>query len=172
MYTKIDEELRQYKLFKIQEAESKLRRFKKIYEEIKEHIFIKFSKNISSNILKITSYGLGFLFFIIGLICFFPNEVLTFLESNGEVVSLDEQENFILFTSFSRYLFLGLAVLVIFIGYLLKLNNKKRSNIYNLSKLLEEVIDYMDSSVMEDKKKYEYFIDSITERERKTSNNT
>lgn len=48
MEEKINEELRQYKLFKIQETESKLRRFKTVYENIKEHFVIKFSKNVSS----------------------------------------------------------------------------------------------------------------------------
>lgn len=166
MYTKIDEELRQYKLFKIQETESKLRRFKKVYQEIKEHLLIKFTKNASSNLIGYAVYIISFLLLIVGIIFFFPNDVLNFMESTGEPLSSIEKKEFTELFDFLKYFFIATALLFGFIGYLLKLNNKKRSNIYNLSKLLEEVMDYMENSAKEDKKKYEYFVDSIAEKER------
>ena len=66
----------------------------------------------------------------------------------------------------SKYLAFGLSILFGFIGYLLKLNNRKRSNIYSLSKLLEEVMDYMETSSTDEKRKYEYFVDSLAEKEK------
>lgn len=166
MHTKIDEELRQYKLYKIQETESKLRRFKKVYKKIKEHVFIKLSKNISSNIIKFSVYIIGISFLLIGLVSFFPYEILTFLESNGNLFSSEEKEAFTNLINISKYFFLSLSILFSFVGYLLKLNNQKRSYIYDLSILLEEVMDYMENSVTEDKKKYEYFVDSIAEKDK------
>ncbi|WP_272149757.1 hypothetical protein [Tenacibaculum aiptasiae] len=169
MYTKIDEELRQYKLFKIQETESKLRRFKKVYLEIKEHLLIKLTKNASSNLIGYAVYIISFLLLIVGIIFFFPNDVLNFLESTGEPLSSIEKKEFTEFFNFLKYFFITASLLFGFISYLLKLNNEKRSNIYNLYKLLEEVMDYMENSAKEDKKKYEYFVDSIAEKEAATS---
>ncbi len=59
----------------------------------------------------------------------------------------------------------GLAILFGSIGYLLKVNNKKRNSIYSLSELLEEVMDYMEKSSSEEKRKYEYFVDSLAEKQ-------
>ncbi len=173
MYTKVDEALRQYKLFKIQETESKLRRFKKVYYEIKEHSLIKFTKNASSNLISYFIFIISLSLLILGIMFFFPNDVLNFMESTGESLSLTEKKEFTEFFNFLKYFFICTSLLFGFMGYLLKLNNKKRNNIYNLSKLLEEVMGYMENSAREDKKKYEYFVDSIAEKEkimRKTQN--
>lgn len=166
MEEKINEELRQYKLFKIQETESKLRKFKIVYNEIKEHFVVKFSKNASSNIFRIILLIISILFLIIGLVSFFPDQIIQFLESEGEMFSISEKEDFILSFSLLKYLFLGLSIFFGFINYLLKLNNRKRSTIHSLSSLLEEVIDYMENSSNDEKRKYEYFVDSIAEKEK------
>lgn len=172
MEEKINEELRQYKLFKIQETESKLRKFKTVYEDIKEHFVIKFSKNASSNIFRIVLIIISTLFLILGLISFFPNQIIQFLESEGEVFSTTEKEDFILNFDVFKYTFLGLSIFFGFISYLLKLNNQKRNTIHSLSKLLEEVMDFMENSSNDEKRKYEHFVDSLAERERINNNAT
>ena len=125
MEEKINEELRQYKLFKIQETESKLRRFKVSYKEIKEHIVIKISKNATSNIFRIITTIFCILLVVIGLICFFPNQVIKLVESEGGKLTNSYKTDLINFLNLSKYIFLGLSFLLGFISYLLKINNRK-----------------------------------------------
>lgn len=165
MEQKINEELRQYKLFKIQETESKLRKFTSVYEEIKQHFVVKFSKNASSNLVRIALGVLVLLFFVLGIACFFPDAIIDFVQTNNlpytqsEIIQMRQELNIF------KYIFLGLAVFFWFIGVLLRKNNKKRNTIHSLSKLLEEVMDYMETSSAEEKRKYEYFVDSLAEKE-------
>ncbi|MGB7786226.1 MAG: hypothetical protein WBL27_09010 [Salinimicrobium sp.] len=166
MEEKINEELRQYKLFKIQETESKLRRYHVVYDEIKESFVVKFSKNASSNILRILLITFSILFLILGLTCSFPDQVIEFLRSEGEVFSTSEKEDLISKLDFFKYMFFGFGILFGFISYLLKLNNRKRNTIHSLSTLLEEVMNYMENSSNEEKRKYEYFVDSLAEKEK------
>lgn len=172
MEEKINEELRQYKLFKIQETESKLRRFKETYKKIKEHFVVKISKNATSNAFRIITTILCFLLIVIGLACFFPDQIIRLAESEGEIFTNSDKTDLIEFFNFSKYIFLGLSILLGFISYLLKLNNRKRNSIYSLSKLLEEVMDYMENSSYDDKRKYEYFVDNLAEKERIKNNAT
>lgn len=62
------------------------------------------------------------------------------------------------------FIFLVLIVLLILTRYLLKVTNKKRNSLYQVSKLLKDVMAYMESSYTDEKKKYEYFIDSLFEK--------
>lgn len=153
----IDEELRQYKLFKIQETVSKLKRFEKKYIEIKERLVIKVSKNISSNIIRFLLIIISILFFITGIILLFPEKIIESKEINftldGKVI--------ILYCAISLIVF---SILFIIISYLLRLNNKKRNSIYSLAELLEEVMVYMRKSRDEDKVKYEQFVDLMAEK--------
>jgi len=166
MEEKINEELRQYKLFKIQETESKLRRFREVYKEIKVRSVIKLSKNVTSNVVRIITTILCFLLIIIGFICFSPDLVIQLIESEGEILTNSEKFDLIDSLSFDKYFILGLSILFGFISFLLKLNNKKRNSIYSLSILLEEVMGYMENSSYDEKRKYEYFVDDLAEKER------
>ncbi len=166
MYKDINEELKQYKLFKIKETETKLGRFKEVYIEIKEHIVIKFSKNATSNMVRIVLGTLSLLFFVLGLCCFFPNEIIDSIESNNVVFSELNKKGITIFLSLSKFILLGLSILLAVLGYSLRLNNRKRNSIYSLSKLLEEVMGYMEVSANDEKRKYEYFIDSLAEKEK------
>ena len=163
----INEELRQFKLFKIQETESKLRRFQNTYSEIKEHLMVKISKNVTSNLFRVIFILLGVIALIITLICFFPEYLIEIFKSNGEYITMQQEREMIEECEIDKYIFLLFTFLLFFSSYLLKLNIKKRSSIYSLSKLLEEVMDYMENSAFEDKRKYEYFVDSIAEKEKK-----
>jgi hypothetical protein len=165
MEEKINEELRQFKLLNIQETESKLRRFKTVYDEIKENNIIKFSKNASSNILRVLLFLLTFSLLILGLFCFFPEQIIDFMNTEGEYLSITEKKEMISDIGFFKYILLGLSFLFGSLSYLLKVNNRKRSTIHSLSKLLEEVMFYMEDSSFKEKRKYEYFVDSLAEKE-------
>jgi len=166
MEKRINEELRQYKLFKIQETESKLRRFQQTHSEIKESYTIKVSKNVTSNILRIVLALLAVIILILSIICFFSGNLIDFLESKGEFISIQEKENAIYELNIYKYFFISLTIILVFTGYLLRLNNRKRNSVYSLSILLEEVMEYMENSSNDDKRKYEYFVDSLAEQEK------
>jgi len=48
---KIEEEIRQYKLFRIQTVKAKIREYENIFNKIKENIVIKFTKNATSSLI-------------------------------------------------------------------------------------------------------------------------
>lgn len=162
----INEELRQYKLFKIQETESKLRKFSKAYTEIKQLYLIKFSKNAGSFIVRLAINLAGIALLLITLTCFFPEQLISFLESEGETVSTLEKQEITQVLMTFKYITLSAAAVCFFISYLLRKNNQKRSTIYSLSKLLEEVMTYMETSSAEEKRRYEYFVDNLAAQEK------
>jgi hypothetical protein len=169
---KIEEKIRQYKLYKIQTTESKIREYEDIYSLIKENIIIKFTKNSFSNIfrllLSIISIGLILLSFAL----IFPEIAISLIEKTGETMTQNDRDDMVEIFPYLGYFILGLGVLFRIITALLKKNNRKRTVIYELSKLIDEVIYYMNENVKEEKKKYEYFVDSIAEIETKNKENT
>ena len=169
---KIEEEIRQYKLYKIQIVEVKIREYKNTFNKIKENIIIKFTKNVSSNILRIIFLLVTISLLVIGLFFIFPEQIIKMMEENGGFSSEQEKKEFILTTPYIGYILITISMFFSFISILLKKNIRKRNTIYNLSKLINEVIDYMDDNVKEDKKKYEYFVDSAADIENRRNSNT
>lgn len=166
MENRVDEEIRQYKLFKIQEAEVKLKKYKKKYEAIKEHVVIKFSKNLTSNILKIVIILLSVFFFSFSVLCFFPNAFISIIEINAKSFTSLEKSEFIEVANIFKYVFIVISLFLYLISYLLKVNNRKRNSIYSLAILLEEVMDFVENTRDDDKRKYEQFVELIAERNR------
>ncbi len=88
MYQKIDEELRQYKLFKIQETENKLKKYNKVYNEIKQNkdniLMTKYiEKNLNSiNINKYLILLGSLYFFDYDYMKIFLNYIIIFDYSN------------------------------------------------------------------------------------------
>ena len=169
---KIEEEIRQHKLYKIQIVEAKIREYENTFIEIKENVVLKFTKNASSNILRIIFFLLTVSLFLIGIVFLFPEQLISFFENNGEYYSLEDKKNLVLILPYMGYVLISLSILLRFISSLLKKNIKKRNTIYKMSKLISEVIDYMDNNVKEDKMKYEYFVDSAAEIEIRKNNIT
>lgn len=162
MENRFNEEIRQLKLFKIQETEAKLRHYTEAYNSIKENVIIKFTKNSTSHLLRIVIGCCAILLLFVALIGFFPEQFNSLISSLSDV-QMDQEVK----QSFAdlKFFFLGSAILFWFVGYLLKINIQKRNSIYSLSKLLEEVMDNMEASVNDDKRKYEYFVDNLAEQE-------
>ncbi len=168
---KIEEEIRQFKLYKIQTVEAKIREYDNIFNTIKENNVIKFTKNASSNILRIIFFFVTLAMFLAGIFFMFPEHIIKIMEGSGEYFSEREKRDFILTTPYLGYVLISVSILFGFITSLLKKNIRKRNTIYNLSKLLNEVIDYMSENVKEDKKKYEYFVDSNADIDMRKINN-
>lgn len=109
---------------------------------------------------------------LFGIFFLFPEQIIKIMVENGEYFSEQEKNNTVLMLPYLGYILISISVILGIISSLLKKNIRKRNTIYNLSKLLKEVIDYMGENVKEDKKKYEYFVDSVAEIESKKRNNT
>lgn len=168
---KIEEEIRQYKLFKIQTVEAKIREYENTFNKIKENIVVKFTKNASSNLIRILILLITIVLLLFGIFFLFPEQIIKIMEENGEFFSEQEKNDTMLILPYLGYILISISVIFGIISSLLKKNIRKRNTIYNLSKLIKEVIDYMDENVKDDKKKYEYFVDSVAEIESKRMNN-
>lgn len=168
---KIEEEIRQYKLFKIQTVKAKIREYENIFNKIKENIVIKFTKNATSNLIIILFLLIVIVFLISGIFFMFPEQVIKAMERKGEVLLEQDKNGIMLVLPYLGYLLISISVIFGIISLLLKKNIRKRNTIYNLSKLIKEVIDYMSENVEEDKKKYAYFVDSIADIENRKKNN-
>jgi hypothetical protein len=169
---KVEDEIRQYKLYKIQTTESKIREYEDIYSLIKENIIVKFTKNSFSNIFRLllTIISIGLILLSFTLI--FPEIAISLIGKTGEIMTQSDRNDMVETFPYYGYFILGLGFLFGIISVLLKKNNRKRTVIYELSKLTDEVIYYMNENVKEEKKKYEYFVDSIAEIETKNKENT
>ena len=163
----IEEEIRQYKLYKIQIIESKIREYEDIFNTIKENVALKFTKNASSNIFRFLLIPITVILFLAGIYLLFPELVISLMERYGIEFSGVEKREYILKLPFIGYISLLMSIFLGITASLLKKNIRKRNTIYNLSKLLKDVIDYMNEDVNENKKKYEYFVDSMAEIENK-----
>lgn len=171
-YNQIDEEIRQYKLFTIQETTNKLKKFNQAYNEIKQHGMVKYTKNVGSNIVRILVGVVTFVLLILTFLSFNPNMVIAIIESSGENLVPAQKISIQQELDVEKYVYLTLTIMSYLLGLVIKKNNQKRSSIYKLSKLLEEVTSYMDDTLQEDKKRYENFVEAIAEREKYKQNNT
>jgi hypothetical protein len=165
----IQEEIRQFKLYKIQTTEAKLRNYQEAFNTIKQNIVIKFTKNVSSNILIIIFTIICILLFLISLYFLFPTYLIQLMQEND--VYYVKKNELIQVIQIIGITLIAFAILFAIIASLLKKNIRKRNVIYQLSQLIGEVIQDTHENVKEDKKKYEYFVDSIAETEHKNTNN-
>lgn len=163
----IEEEIRQFKLFKIQKDKAKIKEYEDTYDKIRENTVLRYTKNISSNILIILMVLLTITLFSIGVSFQFPEEMTKFMEENGERFSSQEKEENNIFFPFLGYFFIALSLVFGLIASLLKKNIRKRNTIYRLSHLVSDVIEHMSENVKEEKKRYEYYVDSSAEFESK-----
>lgn len=164
---RIEEEIRQFKLYKIQHVEAKIREYNDTYNVIKENIVIRFTKNASSSILRLVLVLITLSLVLLGMMFLFPEVIIEILRGNGETFSDQDRMDLMVIGPYIGWFFMLIAFLFGIVAWLLKKNIKKRNTIYKLANLVEEVIEYMDENVKEDKKKYEYFVDSIAEIENK-----
>ncbi|GGZ60850.1 hypothetical protein [Mesonia mobilis] len=169
MVNHIEEEVEQFKIAKIAETELKLEQFQNAYQEINENIAIKISKNATFNLFRVVFILLSLFLFALGVYCFFPGEFILLMEENGESFNSEEKNIIVLVFKALRYVFFSTAVVLYFVSYLLKLNNRKRNTIYSLSHLLEEMISFLDKSSKDEKIKYEQYLDYLAENRRSSS---
>lgn len=163
----IEEEIRQYKLYKIQTTEQKIKEYEAEYNRIKQHLVIWYTKTISSSVLIWLFNLIGIVLFLIGVSFLFPEQLLTFTEVNEEQISETERNELMLTFPYMGYFIISLSVIFWMISFFIRRNSDKRKTIYKLEMLLTEIIGDMQRNNTEEKKKYEYFVDSVAEIEMK-----
>lgn len=154
--TSINEEIRQLKHYKIQVTEGKIRKYKKVYEDIQKDAILPFSKNTSSYLARIILGMLSAGFFLLMLMSYFPYEIIQRLELDFSQFQKISQDDFVQFLSVFKYVFLFMALHFYALGRLIKKSAQKRNSIYQLSKLVDEVMDDMDLLLSSEKRRYEY----------------
>ena len=159
-------------MYKIQTTENKIREYENIYSLIKENIIVKFTKNSFSNIFRLLLFIITIGLILLSFTLIFPEIAISLIEKTGKTMTQSNRNYMVEIFPYFGYFILGLGILFRIISVLLKKNNRKRTIIYELSKLIDEVIYYMNDNVKEEKKKYEYFVDNIAEIETKNKENT
>ena len=169
-----EDEIRNYKLYKISLISKRIKEYKDVLYNIKQNIVIKQSKNITSNIIAFVFYGITIVFLIIGIYFQFPENFIELINENGEAFNNTDKQYIKDELPIFGYIILFLSVLFFVISKLLRKNLKKRNKIYDLSILVNDVIEYLEENNREDKRKYEYFVDNIAEKQarKKTENQT
>jgi hypothetical protein len=168
----INEEIRLNKLERIHFAERKIEEYKELYTKITENLALKLVKNSTSFLLRVVLSLAILLFVVISIMYFFPNWLIEIMESEGDSFTYLERQEFILEAKYIRYIFLGIAFSIWMVSKLIKANNKKRNKIFQLSDLLLDMTEYMESSLADEKKKYEFFVDNVVEMDRKETENS
>lgn len=159
---KIEEEIRQYKLYKIQIIENKIKEYDHVFNTIKENILSRYTKNLTSILLILFFWIMSGLLLLTGVSFLFPEQIAKLIMDSGSVYPADVKE-LIVVLPFFGYSSLLLSFLFGGMAWLLRKNMLKKNTIFKLSKLVKDVIGYMDVNLEEDKKKYEYFVDSMAD---------
>ncbi len=138
---------------------NKLNTYKLKYKSIKESGNAKVYKNVIFNILRFIMILISIILFLIGIIALSgilldATFFVSILEKYIDVEILGKISDVLMMINIVICLFTFLPMfLLLFISYLLRLNNKKRKNIYLLSQLLGEIITDLEEVVDEDKNK-------------------
>lgn len=138
------QEIRKEKLQRIEETEKKITDYKGVYNVIKEGFISKLTKNSAIGVFKLIIYILALLFIV---------DAFYALVADMNDLNAPMGRGYFFFVG------LFMAGLFIIIGKALKSNIEKRNVIFKLSKLMEDVITYMDGSLKNEKERYEHFID-------------
>jgi|GEM_PF-1717035 len=171
MYEETDEEVRRSKISKIQTLEGKVQEYREVYETIRQNVVLKVTKNFTSNTFLVLIGLLTLLTLLLAVMFFFPVEIMQAMKEEGIYLSSNNRNLIMESFMVHKFVFIAIAFLFLTLGVLLRKNVKKRNTIYSLSKLVEEVIGYMENASEDEKRKYEYFVDNIEEHASKESTN-
>ncbi len=170
--SRTDREIRHDKLKKIEETEQRLLEYKFVQSEIEENTTSRFFKNSTVFVLRTIIWVLFAICLMNAFFGFFPEVYIDFMESGGDLLSnLEKQEarnNVMLKGVFA----LIIALILLLANVLLKRNKQKSQTVAELSKLVADVVNYMESSLKEEKKRYEHFVDEMRTTTIKHNSNT
>ncbi len=141
---------------------NKLNTYKLKHRSIKENSNTKAYKNIIFNILRFIMIIISIMLFLIGLVALSGTllDATFFVSILGKYITdvkvLEKISDILMTINIVICLFTFLPIfLLLFINYLLRLNNKKRKQIYLLSQMLGEIITDLEEVVDEDRNKDE-----------------
>lgn len=163
---KIEEDIRQHKLYTIQVVEQQIREYQKAFDSIKEKDVVKLTKNATSVVLRVLLTVLTVVFVLAGLLFLFPELVTHFMEEPGEVLTIQEKNGIVQTTAIIGIVLIVSGSSMGFLSIMLKKYIRKRKRLHDLSKLMKSVIGYMNENVKEEKKQYESFVNGIAQMNR------
>ncbi|WP_438962205.1 hypothetical protein [Nonlabens sp.] len=153
------EEIRQEKINAIEVAKEKNKQFEEAYHQIYQHKIVKISKNVSFGMVRVLLIVIAVILFVAALFCFFPGAFITAMEESGEYLTQTDKEEISLLLLVIGLIIITLSLFHLFLAYVIKSNNKKRTIIFKLSGLLEEILEYQENDIKEQKKRYEVYVD-------------
>lgn len=162
---RINEEIRQHRLYRIQITEAKIKKFSKAHEEIKEHLVIKFTKNATLNLIRLFLWVLFSLFAALSILFFFPDKLIEFIGETDIFLGSGGKEAYYFIAQILAYGFMFFAFVAFYVNVLMKKNIRNRNKLYRMNELLVEMIKYMKEVSTDEKRKYEFYVDNLQEIE-------
>lgn len=151
----IYQEIKELKLYKIQIFEEKTSEYRQKYRSIRKNALIRVSSNAFSNTMRLILGIICFGFILVSLMSFFPQESILIIRKYQLNFTQISNEELIQYADFSKFISLFIAFFFYRMGRLIKKNIQIKNTIGELSELVNEVMDCMDTETAEEKRSYE-----------------
>jgi len=151
----IDGALKNFKQFEINEEKAKIAEYKLAYEIIHENYPITVVKNVASKTTRILLILVTVLFFALTIFAFVPNGIQNFFKD------IDAEQLPNLLSVLLGFSFLLITIFAYCLRISMKKNHQRRNVIYELSCLLEEVVEHAEYSVDDKTRRYEMYVENL-----------
>ncbi len=151
----IDGALKNFKQFEISEEKTKIEEYKLAYEVIHENYPITVVKNVASSVTRIFLILIAISFFALTVFAFVPNGI----QSTFKDMDPEQLPN--LLSVLLGFSFLLVTIFAYFLRISMKKNHERRNVIYELSGLLEEVIEHAEYSLEDKTRRYETYVENL-----------
>lgn len=156
----IDGALKKFKQFEISEEQAKIQEYKLAYEIIHENYPLTLAKNFASKVSRLLLFLISIAFFTLTVYAFIPKGFQNHFSdlTNAELLSV--------LSAFLGFSFLLIAICAYFLRISMKKNQERRNVIYELSGLLEDVIEHTEQSLEEKTRRYEMYVENLHRNQR------
>lgn len=159
---KIKEEIRNYKLYKIQITDQKIREFENTFKKIEEKSIFRSIKDFSLNSFRIILLLLSILTVSFSLIFFFPELIVTIIEkSTKSSLTQDSKTILLLNHNVFSYIFFSTSMVLFILTYTVNKNIKNRNYTFKLHQLTSDIINHLKDISKDEKTKYEAYVENI-----------
>lgn len=159
---KIKEEIRNYKLYKIQITDQKIREFENTFKKIEEKSIFRSIKDFSLNSFRIILLLLSILTVSFSLIFFFPELIVTIIEkSTKSSLTQDSKTILLLNHNVFSYIFFSTSMVLFILTYTVNKNIKNRNYTFKLHQLTSDIISHLKDISKDEKTKYEAYVENI-----------
>lgn len=158
---RITEEIRNYKLYKIQITDQKIREFENTFKKIEEKSIFKSIKDFSLNSFKIILLLLSILTVSFSIIFFFPELIISIIEkSTKSSLSQDNKTILLLNHNIFSYIFFSTSIILFILTYTVNKNIKNRNYTFKLHQLTNDIINHLKDISKDEKTKYEAYVEN------------